>query len=57
MQKGDNKQHMKVYTLCKKIKSKENTMAIFSGDLEHRSVNQTDKNTRINLNINLKNVI
>ena len=41
----------------KKIKSKENTMAIFSGDLEHRSVNQTDKNTRINLNINLKNVI
>jgi|TARA_R100001530_G_C4216417_1_gene128793 hypothetical protein len=40
-----------------KIKSKENTMAVFSGDLEHRSVNQTDENTRINLNINLKNVL
>jgi hypothetical protein len=40
-----------------KIQSKENTMAIFSGDLEHRSINQTDENTRINLNINLKNVL
>ena len=40
-----------------KIKSKENTMAIFSGDLEHRSVNQSDENTRINLNINFKNVL
>ena len=41
----------------KKIKSKENTMTIFSGDLEHRSVNQSDENTRINLNINFKNVL
>jgi len=40
-----------------KIKSKENTMAIFSGDLEHRSVNQSDEDTRINLNINFKNVL
>tara|TARA_R100000664_G_C2660572_1_gene76975 strand:- start:77 stop:565 length:489 start_codon:yes stop_codon:yes gene_type:complete len=41
----------------KKIKSEENNLVIFPGYLKHRSVNQTDKNTRINLNINLKNVI
>lgn len=36
-----------------KIKSKENTMIIFAGNFKHRSVNQTDENTRINLNINV----
>jgi len=36
-----------------KIKSKQNTMIIFPGDLEHRSVNQTDTDTRINLNIDV----
>jgi|TARA_R100001460_G_scaffold88820_1_gene130357 hypothetical protein len=41
----------------KKIKSEENNLVIFPGHLKHRSVNQTDENTRINLNINLKNVI
>lgn len=40
-----------------KIKSIENTMVLFSGNLKHRSVNQTDENIRINLNINIKNVI
>jgi hypothetical protein len=40
-----------------KIKSKKNNMIIFPGHLKHRSVNQTDTNTRINLNINLENVI
>ena len=41
----------------KKIKSEENNLVIFPGHLKHRSINQTDENTRINLNINLKNVI
>jgi len=40
----------------KKIKSTENTLVTFSGNLKHRSVNQTDTNTRINININFKNV-
>ena len=40
----------------KKIKSTENTLVIFPGNLKHRSVNQTDTNTRINININFKNV-
>tara|TARA_R100001530_G_C4223409_1_gene130598 strand:+ start:75 stop:566 length:492 start_codon:yes stop_codon:yes gene_type:complete len=38
----------------KKIKSEENNLVIFPGHLKHRSVNQTDENTRINLNINFK---
>ena len=41
----------------KKIKSEENNLVIFPGYLKHRSINQTDENTRINLNINLKDVI
>ena len=41
----------------KKIKSEENSLVIFPGHLKHRSVNQTDENKRINLNINFKNVI
>ena len=36
-----------------KIPSVENTMAIFPGNLRHRSVNQTDENVRLNLNINV----
>ena len=40
----------------KNIKSTENTLVIFPGNLKHRSVNQTDTNTRINININFKNV-
>ena len=36
----------------KKIKSTKNQLGIFSGSLQHRSVNQTDKKYRINLNIN-----
>ena len=41
----------------KKIKSEENNLIIFPGHLKHRSVNQTNENVRLNLNINLKNVI
>ncbi len=41
----------------KKIKSEENNLIIFPGHLKHRSVNQTDENVRLNLNINLKDVI
>tara|TARA_R100001143_G_C3261190_1_gene87868 strand:- start:51 stop:539 length:489 start_codon:yes stop_codon:yes gene_type:complete len=40
----------------KKIKSTENTLITFSGNLKHRSVNQTDTNKRINININFKDV-
>ena len=36
-----------------KIPSIENTMTLFPGNLRHRSVNQTDSNTRVNLNINV----
>ena len=39
-----------------KVHSKENTLILFPGHLTHRSINQTDKNIRINLNINLKDV-
>ena len=39
-----------------KVPSKENTLILFAGHLAHRSINQTDKNIRINLNINLKDV-
>ena len=39
-----------------KVQSKENTLILFAGHLAHRSINQTDKNIRINLNINLKDV-
>jgi len=41
----------------KKIKSIKNKLVLFPGNLKHRSVNQTDKDYRINLNINFKNVI
>lgn len=41
----------------KKIKSLENTMILFDGNLKHRSVNQTNTKTRINLNINFIDVI
>ena len=41
----------------KKIKSEENNLVIFPGHLKHRSINQTDENVRLNLNINLKDVI
>ena len=41
----------------KKIKSIKNKLVLFPGNLEHRSVNQTDKDYRINLNINFKDVI
>jgi len=34
------------------IISKENQIAFFDGDLKHSSVNQTDENLRINININ-----
>ena len=40
----------------KKIKSIKNKLVLFPGNLEHRSVNQTDKDYRINLNINFKDV-
>jgi len=36
------------------IPSIENQLLIFDGNIPHRSVGQTDTNTRINLNINLK---
>lgn len=36
----------------KKIHSKENTLLLFNGDMEHCSVSQTDENLRINININ-----
>jgi hypothetical protein len=39
-----------------KVQSKENTLTLFLGHVAHRSVNQTDERTRINLNINLQNV-
>ena len=35
-----------------KIKSIENQMLIFNGEKEHCSVNQTDQNLRLNININ-----
>ena len=35
----------------------ENNLVIFPGHLKHRSVNQTDENVKLNLNINLKDVI
>ena len=35
-----------------KIPSVENTLAIFDGNIKHRSVIQTDENLRINININ-----
>ena len=34
------------------VKSIENQMCLFDGKLKHRSVTQTDKNSRINININ-----
>tara|TARA_Y100001937_G_scaffold55920_1_gene76912 strand:+ start:566 stop:1060 length:495 start_codon:yes stop_codon:yes gene_type:complete len=45
------------YTLFKngdKVKSVANQLLLFDGRLEHCSVNQTDKNVRLNLNINLE---
>jgi len=36
----------------RKITSEENQIAFFEGDLKHCSVNQTDENVRINININ-----
>ena len=41
----------------KKEHSRENSMEIFSGHIQHRSINQTDENKRMNLNINLKDVL
>ena len=41
----------------KKVHSRENSMVIFSGHIQHRSINQTDENKRMNLNINLKDVL
>lgn len=35
-----------------KINSKENVLLLFNGNMEHCSVNQTDENLRINININ-----
>ena len=35
-----------------KIPSIENTLALFDGNVKHRSVVQTDENLRINININ-----
>ena len=36
----------------RKITSEENQISFFNGDLKHCSVNQTDENIRINININ-----
>lgn len=44
------------YTLFEngtKIKSIENQLVLFDGSLKHCSVNQTDTNQRINININI----
>lgn len=46
------------YTFFKngqKIKSNENQLILFNGNLEHASVSQTDVNLRINININFLN--
>jgi hypothetical protein len=38
----------------KKIKSEENTLCIFDGNLKHCSNTQTDEKIRININLNFK---
>mgnify|MGYP005989953417 CR=1 FL=1 len=45
------------YTLFKNgdsVKSVANQLVLFDGKLEHCSVNQTDENVRLNININLE---
>ena len=45
------------YTLFKngdRVKSVANQLVLFDGRLKHCSVNQTDENARVNININLK---